>query len=644
MRPVDPSQSTSNGVDNTSKSNYFKGLVAGATLVAISIGIIGFNFYQVQPKQTSALPTAANIKLNDIEKKTLDLRDSLSKEISESIDSRMTVIGVIFTLANLTITASTALLTWKIKNFIIDKVAEKITQSPLSEIQQFHSQFSELLSNSRDELENSRSQINQRLVDVQSLVSDLKDRWPQVNSLIRYLPQLEAWKTSIEASNERIRANQELRRQYLTIPNSHLSRFGLGNNGVSIEERQDLIRQLERLEDIYDLRPDLETLEDRLHLGNAWTALHKYKEAERNYGLALRESSCQSAEAYHGQGVVLFNLEKYEEAQESYERAIGLKEHFPEAWFDLANACGRLGDIKGDRSYYRNAIANYEKAIQLRPSYAAAYFGKGLAHFKLAEYELAVDSYEKAVIYDGTLNYYWRDYGDALSGLLRYGEAVGKYEQALRLSREGESLIDRARTLHSYGDALRKSGQLDKAIDSYTEAIKLNPGNYESYFKRGKAYCKQGRFEAAMKDFQEALQKRRASGRSEIPNVLSYLGFTQQKLSESCNDLSLKQKAEHSFSWALDLLDQENLSCSTAFDKARCYLFQNDLGAAIESLCTAKECDPICLHWIDQDADFEAIRAEERFKQWRAVISQNIGCHDCPESMNCRRKVIASSQ
>ena len=46
------------------------------------------------------------------------------------------------------------------------------------------------------------------------------------------------------------------------------------------------------------------------------------------------------------------------------------------------------------------AIQSFNKAIALEPTYASAYFNKGVALSKLERHQEAANSYEKTVLYD----------------------------------------------------------------------------------------------------------------------------------------------------------------------------------------------------------------------------------------------------
>jgi Flp pilus assembly protein TadD len=66
-----------------------------------------------------------------------------------------------------------------------------------------------------------------------------------------------------------------------------------------------------------------------------------------------------------------------------------------------------------------------------------------------------------------------------------------------------ERRIDEA---NRYGEFLARTGQHDRAIASFNEALRLDPGNTKAYVGRGITWSMKGAHDKALTDFNEALQ------------------------------------------------------------------------------------------------------------------------------------------
>jgi tetratricopeptide (TPR) repeat protein len=113
---------------------------------------------------------------------------------------------------------------------------------------------------------------------------------------------------------------------------------------------------------------------------------------------------------------------------------------------DLFFEQGRLFGILEE---YEEAIASYDKALQLKPDNDLALYNRGNALRKLGRYEEAIASYDKALQFkpDNDLALYNR--GNALGNLGRYEEAIASYDKALQFKPDNDlALYNRAFALY----------------------------------------------------------------------------------------------------------------------------------------------------------------------------------------------------
>ena len=131
--------------------------------------------------------------------------------------------------------------------------------------------------------------------------------------------------------------------------------------------------------------------------------------------------------------------------------------------FSAAN-WSEIGRQSIDAKHWNEALNAYNKAIDLNPNDASAYYNRGLAYDNLDKDDLAIADYEKAI----ELN---PKYGDAFNNLAKTYGRRGYYKQAILF---------------------------------YDRVIELNPKDADAYYNRGKAYERLGDSRFANQDLKIA--------------------------------------------------------------------------------------------------------------------------------------------
>jgi len=138
--------------------------------------------------------------------------------------------------------------------------------------------------------------------------------------------------------------------------------------------------------------------------------------------------------------------------------------------WDMGLALGNLGRIE-------EAIASYDKALEVKPDKHEAWNNRGLALGNLGRIEEAIASYDKALEVKPDKHEAWDNRGYALSKLGRYQEALSSHDKALQLQ------PDYVNAFYNKACCYALQGNVDLAIENLQQAIKLNPEKYREMAK-----------------------------------------------------------------------------------------------------------------------------------------------------------------
>ncbi|MCG5057848.1 MAG: tetratricopeptide repeat protein [Limnoraphis sp. WC205] len=157
-------------------------------------------------------------------------------------------------------------------------------------------------------------------------------------------------------------------------------------------------------------------------------------------------------------------------------------------------------DFKGNFVQSYNQAIDYNQAIEIKPDDADTWNNRGNALGNLGRYGKAVASYDKAIEIKPDDADTWNNRGIALGNLGRYGEAVASYEQAIKFKPDDDE------AWYNRGIALRNLGRYEEAVASYEQAIKFKPDYYYAWSSRGNALVNLGRYEEAVASYEQAIK------------------------------------------------------------------------------------------------------------------------------------------
>jgi predicted TPR repeat methyltransferase len=229
--------------------------------------------------------------------------------------------------------------------------------------------------------------------------------------------------------------------------------------GVIERQRGQPGRAVELIEDA--LRVDPQQARAHCNLGAALQDLGQADAALDSYETALRLDP-RYALAWNNRGNTLRRLGRLPEALDSYERALACQANYPEAWCHRAIVLNDLGR-------HADAAASAEQALAARPRYADALQALGNALQALERLTEAVEAYDRALAETKADRQaeIWCARGAALKKSGALAAALDSYEHALLLRR------DYAMAEHYRANTLRALGRREDAIASYLRAREL---------------------------------------------------------------------------------------------------------------------------------------------------------------------------
>ena len=206
----------------------------------------------------------------------------------------------------------------------------------------------------------------------------------------------------------------------------------------------------------------------------------------------------KSAQAWCNKGHDLKNMKRYEEAIAAYDRVIQLDPKAAHAW------CFK-GDVLANLKRYEEAIASYDHGIQLDPENKYLWLGKGKTFVNLNRYEEVIAAFDRAIQLDPQNPFIWTNKGEALANLKHYDEAIIAYDCSIRLYPQ---LYDSASS-HAWvkkGESLANLKRYEEAIAACDRATQLAPKSPFIWEDKGDVLTDLKHYDEAIAAYNRAIQ------------------------------------------------------------------------------------------------------------------------------------------
>ncbi|MGO9526357.1 MAG: tetratricopeptide repeat protein [Verrucomicrobiia bacterium] len=155
--------------------------------------------------------------------------------------------------------------------------------------------------------------------------------------------------------------------------------------------------------------------------------------------------------------------------------------------------------IQRNRDYISD-IAIWDDTVAKCPQNPRAHQNLGFALSQIGKFQEAIGQYEQALRIKPDYAEAHRNLGVALSQIGKIQEAIGQYEQALRIK------PDFAKAHNNLGVALSRIGKTQEAIGQYEQALRIEPDFADAHHNLGIAFAQTGKIAEAIAHDEQALR------------------------------------------------------------------------------------------------------------------------------------------
>jgi len=178
--------------------------------------------------------------------------------------------------------------------------------------------------------------------------------------------------------------------------------------------------------------------------------------------------------AHNSLGVALSEKGRGDEAMAQFQKALEINPHFAETHNNLGNALLQSGQVD-------DAMAEYQKTLAISPENVDAHNNLGWALLQKKEVDEAISECRKALALNPNFADAHGNLGIAFSLKGQADDAEAEFRQALALKPDDPKIH------YNLGNILLAKGQVDEAISEFQETLQLNPSDANAQRKLAKA-------------------------------------------------------------------------------------------------------------------------------------------------------------
>ncbi|MDE0087346.1 MAG: crossover junction endodeoxyribonuclease RuvC [Candidatus Poribacteria bacterium] len=315
-------------------------------------------------------------------------------------------------------------------------------------------------------------------------------------------------------------------------------------------------------------------------------AIDKFQEAINREPIFI-EAHCGLGRVHLAQG----NLDAAESAAKE---ALKLKINYPLAQELLRDVKKEYRD-KGRSSLrmrqYDQAIAEFQRAVEIDPKFKDAHLGLGKTYLKLGDIETAEKEAKEALEVDDTCEHAnkllekikekYKEQGDEHQDRKAYAEAVKSYKRAI-------SIDPKFKDAHNdLGMVYRKMEEYSNAISVYKQAIRIDESCHVTHTDLGIVYYEMGEYAEAVSSLKRAIAVK--SDYQIAYYNLAQTYFKMENLPDASETVLEATRPDANDQDTLNLLKKIQ---DAHLEQGHDYLKQDDLAAAENEARKALQLDP----------------------------------------------------
>jgi len=210
------------------------------------------------------------------------------------------------------------------------------------------------------------------------------------------------------------------------------------------------------------------------------------------------------AAAWNNRGLVALSKQDYAAAEADFSKAVELDRKYVDALNNRGFACMKLGRLD-------EALADLKGTIQLKPDYTTAWNNCGLVYMQQEDFPAAVEAFTKAVSLAPTDTRWLNHRRAAYLKMEKYEEANADAQQIRwlaglnQLTQLAFAKSGTADVWIQRGNYLVEGSEFGAAVQDYSRALAIAPGNIQALNGRALAWLKTGEVRKSISDCDESL-------------------------------------------------------------------------------------------------------------------------------------------